>query len=525
MLAASSSAASAFLRQHGLSSREAAAVLLASGAMGIDCLLALDAEGCAEVVRGAALTPVAASRLRGALRSTGPATEVSAPPPLSRDETVPTAQQINAQLAKGGLVRLPAGIIEIDRPLVMGVCGTVLEGVGPGVTIIRLKKTGEAIQMLSLLYGTQSADGKTLLHTSGLIVRGLTLDGGQSASASNPVVGIGDGPSSLDMNTAVGIYASDVVISDVTVVNYYGAITMGALPACMPIGVHTDTNGNWRFDVAKGNQPMNSNVRVSGVTTHAVNGSYSGNYSPGPDKKPKMKYAMVCISNGTAQTAVIENCTVNDADFAFNTEEMTETTTHFVNCTAMNSRRNAFELQSSALQTLTNCVAYSTHRDTSQPQRGVFFADTPKGVVTMTGCCSFGSWNCDVFMIMSPYHQLTNCHANGVRVDGSTPYAAFRLAPHIIIDGVGPTLCNCHASDVDGAAAYQLYENDSPQTYSIVNSYLSAKKRITTTKPRSVRDPDPEPSTEPSAEPSADEASEEGAWALVEAQPQARPLE
>ena len=103
--------------------------------------------------------------------------------------------------------------------------------------------------------------------------------------------------------------------------------------------------------------------------------------------------------------------------------------------------------------------------------------------------------------------------------------AAFRLAPHIIIDGVGPTLCNCHASDVDGAAAYQLYENDSPQTYSIVNSYLSAKKRITTTKPRSVRDPDSEPSTEPSAEPSADEASEEDAWALVEAQPQARPSE
>ena len=47
---------------------------------------------------------------------------------------------------------------------------------------------------------------------------------------------------------------------------------MGALPNAMPIGVHTDANGNWRFDAAKGNQPMNNNVRLSGITTHAVNG-------------------------------------------------------------------------------------------------------------------------------------------------------------------------------------------------------------------------------------------------------------
>jgi hypothetical protein len=342
---------------------------------------------------------------------------------------------------------------------------------------------------------------------------GLRVDGGQSASVSNPVVGLGQGPSSLDMNAAMGIYASDVLVSDVTFVNYYGAITMGALPACQPIGVYTDANDNWRFDVAKGNQPMNTNVRVSGVTTHAVNGSYPGNY--GPDKK--MKYAMVCISNGTAQTAIIENCTVNDGDYAFNTEEMTETTTHFLNCTAMNSRINAFELQSSALQTLTNCVAYSTHRNTALPQRGVFFADTPQGVVTMTNCCSFGSWNCDVFMIMSPYHTLTNCHANGVHVDpGSKPYAAFRLAPHIIIPGVGPALCNCHATIVDGGggavahnAAYQLYENDSPQTYSIVNCYLSARRRLTNTKPRNVRDPD-------DPKPSAADAGGEDAWQLVD---------
>ena len=176
---------------------------------------------------------------------------------------------------------------------------------------------------------------------------------------------------------------------------------------------------------------------------------------------------------------------------------MTETTTHFVNCTAMNSKINAFELQSSALQTLTNCVAYSTHRDTSVVAHGVgvFFADTPTGIVSMTNCCSFGSWDCDVFYIMSPYHTLTNCHANGVNVAGSTPYAAFRMAPHIIINGVGPTLCNCQASNVDGDSAYQLYENDSPQNYSIVNSYLSAKRRITSTTPRHVRDPDPEQST------------------------------
>ena len=82
---------------------------------------------------------------------------------------------------------------------------------------------------------------------------------------------------------------------------------------------------------ARGNQPPNSNVRVSGVVTHGVNGAYPGNIVGG-----KQKYAMVCISNGTAKTAVIENCTVNDADFAYNTEEMASTTTHFVSCTAVN---------------------------------------------------------------------------------------------------------------------------------------------------------------------------------------------
>ena len=487
-------ALAALLQDHGLSERDVAAVVRASGAEHLEDLSVLDSEGAAEVVRGAKLKPVAASRLRRALHGVetahAGALAVATLPVTTELTPIPTAAQINAQLAKGGVVRLPPGVIEIDRPLLMGVSGTVLEGLGPGVTTLRLKKTGEIIQMLTLLYGVQSSDGKSVLHTSGLTVRNLTLDGGQSASEWNPVVGIDDGPSSLDMNCCMGIYASDVLVADVTIINHYGAITMGALPAAMPIGTHTDANGNWRFLAAKGNQPMNSNVRVSGVTTHGVNGSYPGNY--GPDKK--MKYAMVCISNGTAQTAIVENCTVNDADYAFNTEEMTETTTHFVNCTAMNSKINAFELQSSALQTLTNCVAYSTHRDASVSAHGVgvFYADTPTGIVSMTNCCSFGSWDCNVFYIMSPYHTLTNCHANGVHVEGSTPFAAFRMAPHIIIAGVGPTLCNCQASDVDGEAAYQLYENDSPQTYSIVNSYLSAKRRITSTSPRHVRAPDVE---------------------------------
>ena len=81
----------------------------------------------------------------------------------------------------------------------------------------------------------------------------------------------------------------------------------------------------------------------------------------------------------------------------------------------------------------------------------------------MTNCSSFGSWNCDVFYIQSPYHTLTNCHANGVYVDGATPFAAYRMAPHILVDGAGSSLSNCQASFVTGEHAYQLYENDSPQ--------------------------------------------------------------
>ena len=122
-----------------------------------------------------------------------------------------------------------------------------------------------------------------------------------------------------------------MVVQDVTFLNYYGAITMGALPQAMPVGVNTNAAGDYRFECARGNQPPNSNVRVSGVVTHGVNGAYPGNIVGG-----KQKYAMVCISNGTAKTAVIENCTVNDADFAYNTEEMASTTTHFVSCTAVN---------------------------------------------------------------------------------------------------------------------------------------------------------------------------------------------
>ena len=51
---------------------------------------------------------------------------------------------------------------------------------------------------------------------------------------------------------------------------------MGALPAAMPVGVFTDSTGNYRFTAAKGNQPMNTNVRISGVTTHAVHGEWKG---------------------------------------------------------------------------------------------------------------------------------------------------------------------------------------------------------------------------------------------------------
>ena len=194
----------AFLEQHGIATATATAILLASGGESLDDLLSLDEQGCAEVSRGARLTPVASSRLRQALGLAPPtlrppcATPVAnAPPPL------PTAQQLNAQLAKGGVVQLPAGVITIDRPLLLGTSNTILQGVGAGITVLRLKKPGEAIQMLSLLWGRVAADG-TLTRTSGLVVRGLTVDGGQSGSVSNPVVGIGQGPSALDMNCAMG---------------------------------------------------------------------------------------------------------------------------------------------------------------------------------------------------------------------------------------------------------------------------------------------------------------------------------
>ena len=48
------------------------------------------------------------------------------------------------------------------------------------------------------------------------------------------------------MNCAMGVYASDVLIQNVTFINYYGAITMGALPACQPVGVHTDASDRVR---------------------------------------------------------------------------------------------------------------------------------------------------------------------------------------------------------------------------------------------------------------------------------------
>ena len=281
----------ALLRAHGLSERDARPSCGWGRNSGRP---RVDVDGCAAVVRRADLGPW---RLAGCAARCAATPSVASGIRLAPTKLVPpTAEQINSQLAKGGIVRLPPGVIEIDRPLLMGVSGTVLEGLGPGVTTLRLKKTGEVIQMLSLLYGVQSPDGKGVVHTSGLTVRNLTLDGGQSASAWNPVVGIDQGPSSLDMNCCVGIY-EDVLVTDVTVINHYGAITMGALPNAM-LGVHTDANGNWRFDAAKGNQPMNNNVRLSGITTHAVNGCYPGNF--GPDRK--MKYAMVCISNAHANS-------------------------------------------------------------------------------------------------------------------------------------------------------------------------------------------------------------------------------
>ena len=198
----------AFLEQHGIATATATAILLASGGESLDDLLSLDEQGCAEVSRGARLTPVASSRLRRALGLAPPTLRPpcaapTADAPLSAPPPLPTAQQLNAQLAKGGVVQLPAGVITIDRPLLLGTSNTILQGVGAGITVLRLKKPGEAIQMLSLLFGRVAADG-TVTRTSGLVVRGLTVDGGQSGSVSNPVVGIGQGPSALDMNCAMG---------------------------------------------------------------------------------------------------------------------------------------------------------------------------------------------------------------------------------------------------------------------------------------------------------------------------------
>jgi len=148
-----------YLRQHGLGAQQASAIGLAAGAETLEDLRALDPDGCAEVVRRARLTPVAASKLRQALLEGGHTPQCAVPADLASEvaaSVMPTVAQIQAQLAKGGVVRLPAGVIEIDRPLLLGVSGTVLEGVGPGATILRLKKSGEAIQLLSLLYGACS---------------------------------------------------------------------------------------------------------------------------------------------------------------------------------------------------------------------------------------------------------------------------------------------------------------------------------------------------------------------------------
>eukprot|EP01052_Picozoa_sp_SAG31_P032112 SAG31_NODE_3485_length_4211_cov_2.074903_1_plen_245_part_00 len=216
--AAAAATAVAFLRQHQLSAEVCEDIMRASGAQCLGDLHALDKEGAAATVAAAQLTPVAASRFR---RAVSTAAVASTPPSPPSPQPPPTAAQLNALLAKGGLVQLPPGVIEVDRPLLLGVSGTVLEGAGPGVTILRLKKSGQAIQMLSLLYGTVTPDG-SCERTTGLVVRNLTVDGGQSMQgASNPVVPIGAGPSALDMNAAMGIYASDVLVQSVTFQNYY----------------------------------------------------------------------------------------------------------------------------------------------------------------------------------------------------------------------------------------------------------------------------------------------------------------
>ena len=44
--------------------------------------------------------------------------------------------------------------------------------------------------------------------------------------------------SSLWLCRVAGIYASDVVVQDVAFLNYYGAITMGALPQAMPVNYY-----------------------------------------------------------------------------------------------------------------------------------------------------------------------------------------------------------------------------------------------------------------------------------------------
>ena len=77
----------------------------------------------------------------------------------------------------------------------------------------------------------------------------------------------------------------------------------------------------------------------------------------------------------------------------------------------MNSTVNAFELQSSMLQTLTNCVAISTHRNTSMEARGVFMADTPNGVCHFTNCS-----RCVLLWSIWVYFRSICVHLRSVRI-------------------------------------------------------------------------------------------------------------
>lgn len=162
--------------------------------------------------------------------SSGPRPALPAPAPPTVAQPIPlTEAAIRSALARGGTIILPAGTVDITRPLRITRSGTKLLGAGRDTTVLRMAFGRDAFGPLLALPAELSSDFNgnpppESMRVSDVEIAHLTIDGGREG---NPNTYGGDRPSTLRFGIESTV-STDTWIHDVRLRDIAGdAISFG----------------------------------------------------------------------------------------------------------------------------------------------------------------------------------------------------------------------------------------------------------------------------------------------------------